>query len=365
MIRVWNYLPEYEAEKADILAGIEQVLSSGQLILGPSVKAFEQGFAAYCGCSHGIGVDNGTNSLMLSLRAFGLKPGDEVITVANTAVPTVSAIVSAGAVPRFVDIDPRSYLMDTERVAAAITPRTRVILPVHLYGQVVPMEPLLELARRHSLRVLEDCAQAHGATRQGKKAGSFGDTGSFSFYPTKVLGTYGGDGGLITTSDDAVDAHLRRLRFYGMEKAYDALEHGYNSRLDELHAEILRRKLPRLEGYIARRRAIAARYDRELAGTSLVLPTELPHNRHVYYLYVVRHPRRDEIMARLKSQDIHLNISYPWPIHTMKAYSHLGGKPGDLPATEAAAKEIFSLPMYPSLTDDEQSAVIDALKILT
>ena len=361
MIKVWNYLNEYQEEKAEILAGIEKVLNSGWLIMGESLKSFEQKFAAYCGVRHGIGVDNGTNSLTLALKAMGLNGGDEVITVSNTAVPTVCAIVNAGGVPRFVDIERDTYLMDVERIEAALTPRTRVLLPVHLYGQNVAMERVMEIARKHGLKVLEDCAQSHGALRHGRKSGSFGDTSSFSFYPTKLLGTFG-DAGMVCTDSDEIDARMRRLRFYGMEKTYYAKEHGYNSRLDELHAEILLRRLPRLDGYIARRRFLAARYDRELAGTGLVLPVEKPGNTHAYYLYVARHARRDDIIARLKERDIVVNVSYPFPIHTMEGYAYLGGKAGDLPETEAAAREIFSLPMYPGLTDDEQSEVIAALK---
>ena len=363
MIKVWNYLPEYHAEKEEVHAAITQVLESGWLILGTSVKGFEEAFSAYCGVKHGVGVDNGTNSLTLALKALGIQCGDEVITVSNTALPTVSGIVTAGGVPRFVDIARDTYLMNVEQIESRITPRTRFLLPVHLYGQNVAMERVMEIARAHNLQVLEDCAQSHGALRHGRKSGSFGHTSSFSFYPTKLLGTFG-DGGMVCTDDAEIAARLRRLRFYGMEKAYDALEHGHNSRLDELHAEILLRKLPRLDGYIARRRALAARYDRELAGTGLVLPKEKEGNTHAYYLYVARHPRRDEIIARLKERDIVVNISYPWPIHTMKAYAYLGGQPGDLPETEAAAKEIFSLPMYPSLTDEEQTQVIEALKTI-
>jgi aminotransferase EvaB len=364
MIKVWNYLPEYRLERAEILAAVEKVLESGQLILGESVRAFEQAFAAFCGVRHGVGVDNGTNALTLALRALGLRCGDEVITVANTAVPTVSAIVSAGGVPRFVDIRPGTYLMDVDRLAAALTPRTRFLLPVHLYGQCVEMTPLLDFARAHDLRVLEDCAQSHGARQGGRVAGSFGQAAAFSFYPTKLLGTFG-DGGMVCTDEAELDARLRRLRFYGMERTYDALEHGYNARLDELHAEILLRRLPRLEANLARRQVLAARYDRELTGIGLTLPTVAPGNTHAYYLYVARHPRRDALLAALKARDIHLNVSYPWPIHTMRAYAYLGGRAGDLPETEAAAREIFSLPLYPGLGDDEQETVIAALRELS
>ncbi|MBG0791824.1 MAG: DegT/DnrJ/EryC1/StrS family aminotransferase [Desulfovibrionaceae bacterium] len=359
-IYVWGYLKEYAEERREVLEAVEGVLESGKLILGPNVEAFEAEFAAYCGARHGIGVDNGTNAIFLALKAVGVEPGDEVITVTNTAVPTVSAIVSAGAVPRFVDIDPATYLMDTRRLEDAVTPKTRCIVPVHLYGQCVDMDAVRAVAARHDLKVVEDCAQAHGARFKGNVAGSMSDASAFSFYPTKILGTYG-DGGMVLTSDDEVRGRMRRLRFYGMESTYYANEHGYNSRLDELHAAILRNKLKRLDGYIARRRELAERYDGMLAGTGLVLPACGAGNFHAYYLYVVRHPARDEIIAKLKENDIHVNISYPWPIHTMDGYARFGGREGDLPHAEAAAREIFSLPMFPSLDNDDQDEVCRVL----
>jgi len=359
-IKVWDYLAELDVERDDIMAGIDKVLRSGRLILGDSVRSFEQAFAAYCGAAHGIGVDNATNGLALALRALGIGAGDEVITVANTAVPTVSAIVTSGASPRFVDVDPATALMDVGQLEGAIGPRTRCILPVHLYGQCCEMQAIGDLAARHGLAVLEDCSQSHGAMQHGRTAGAFGDCGVFSFYPTKPLGTYG-DGGMVVTGRAALDAKLRRLRFYGMDSQYYAEEHGYNARLDEVHAEILLRKLARLEGYIARRRALAARYQQALAGTGLVLPCERAGNRHVYYLYVVRHAERERLMAHLASRDIVVNISYPHPIHTMRGYAALGGREGDLPVTERLSREIFSLPLYPSLTDAQQDQVIEAL----
>jgi aminotransferase EvaB len=359
-IGVWGYLKEYEEEREDILDAVEHVLTSGRLILGESVRNFEEEFADYCGVRHGVGVDNGTNAIMLGLRAVGVQPGDEVITVANTAVPTVSAIVSAGAVPRFVDIDPATYLMNADLLEGVVTDKTSCILPVHLFGQCVDMDGVRRVAKEHGLKVLEDCAQAHGAEFKSCRAGSMSDAAAFSFYPTKILGTYG-DGGMVLTGSDKVEHKLRRLRFYGMEDIYYAEEHGYNARLDELHAEILRTKLRRLDGYIARRRELARRYNEQLGGTPLILPRVSPGSFHAYYLYVVRHPRRDDIMERLKEHDIYVNISYPWPIHTMRGYAHLGYQEGDLPHTEAAAKEIFSLPMYPSLTDEEHDHVCNAL----
>jgi dTDP-3-amino-2,3,6-trideoxy-4-keto-D-glucose/dTDP-3-amino-3,4,6-trideoxy-alpha-D-glucose/dTDP-2,6-dideoxy-D-kanosamine transaminase len=359
---VWDYLQEYEIEQEDILDAVRQVFRSGQLVFGRSVRGFEEEFAAYHGVPHCVGVDNGTNALKLGLQALGVGPGDEVITVSNTAAPTVVAIDAVGAVPVFVDVREDDHLMDTELVAAAITPRTRALLPVHLYGQCVDMAPLRALAEHHDLVILEDCAQAHGARQRGRIVGSMGDAAAFSFYPTKVLGAYG-DGGATITSRDSVERRLRRLRYYGMEDRYYVVETpGHNSRLDEVHAEILRRKLRRLDGYIAGRRAVADRYAEGLADTDLVLPAVSAGNDHVYYLYVVRHPRRDDILEALRAHDIVLNVSYRWPVHTMSGFAHLGYAPGSLPVTEKLAEEVFSLPMYPSLSPAVQDRVISILR---
>ncbi|ANW22480.1 DegT/DnrJ/EryC1/StrS family aminotransferase [Streptomyces clavuligerus] len=361
-IRVWDYLAEYAAERPDLLDAVETVFASGQLVLGASVRGFETEFAAYHGVDHCVGVDNGTNAIRLGLQALGIGPGDEVITVSNTAAPTVVAIDSTGATPVFTDVRADDFLMDTAQVAAAITDRTRCLLPVHLYGQCVDMAPLRRLAERHGLAILEDCAQAHGARRHGTVAGSTGDAAAFSFYPTKVLGAYG-DGGATITSDASVARRLRRLRYYGMEDRYYTLETpAHNSRLDEVQAEILRRRLRRLDRYIDGRRAVARRYADGLADTGLVLPRTAEGNEHVYYVYVVRHPRRDTIIERLRAHDIHLNISYPWPVHTMSGFAHLGYRPGSLPVTEALAAEIFSLPMYPSLSPERQDRVVHAVR---
>jgi aminotransferase EvaB len=360
--RVWDYLAEYADERSDILDAVETVFRSGQLILGGSVRSFEAEFAAYHGSVHCVGVDNGTNALKLGLQALGVGPGDEVITVSNTAAPTIVAIDAAGATPVFVDVRPGDYLMDTDQVAATITGKTRCLLPVHLYGQCVDMAPLERLAAEHGLVILEDCAQAHGARHHGRLAGTMGDAAAFSFYPTKVLGAYG-DGGATITSNEEVARALRRLRYYGMEDRYYVVATpGHNSRLDEVQAEILRRKLGRLDAYIAGRRAVARRYAEGLGDTELVLPATTPGNDHVYYVYVVRHPRRDHILEALKAYDIHLNISYPWPVHTMTGFAHLGYADGSLPVTERLAREIFSLPMYPALSADLQDKVIIAVR---
>lgn len=359
---VWDYLPEYYLERDDILAAVDKVFQSGQLVFGESTSSFEREFGAYLGLPYVVGVDNGTNAIKLGLQALGVSSGDEVITVSNTAAPTVVAIDALNAIPVFVDIHAEDYLMDTSQVSAAITARTKCILPVHLYGQCVDMEPLERLAAEHGLSILEDCAQAHGAQQRGRMAGTIGDAGAFSFYPTKVLGAYG-DGGAIVTKEAEIEQRLRRLRYYGMSERYYVVETpGHNSRLDEVHAEILRRKLGRLDEYIAGRRAVADRYAEGLSDTGLGLPALAAGNDHVYYLYVVRHPRRDEILEALLDFDIHLNVSYRWPVHTMSGFAKLGYARGSLPVTEALAGEIFSLPMYPSLPLDVQDKVIYALR---
>ncbi|WP_020497295.1 DegT/DnrJ/EryC1/StrS family aminotransferase [Sciscionella marina] len=361
-VSVWGYLDEYREERADLLDAVDTVFGSGQLVLGRSVTKFEDAFAEHHQVRHCIGLDNGTNAIALGLRAMGVGEGDEVITVANTAAPTVVAIDTVGAKPVFVDVSPDTYLMDVSQVSRVITERTKCLLPVHLYGQCVDMTALRNVAVRYELPILEDCAQSHGARQYGEIAGSMGNAAAFSFYPTKVLGAYG-DGGATITSDPTIAANLRRLRYYGMhERYYVVATPGFNSRLDEVQAEILRRKLARLDGYIARRRAIAQRYAAGLADTGLVLPYVEAGNEHVHYLYVIRHVARDEIIGAMRSYGVNLNISYPWPVHTMTGFAHLGYREGSLPATEELANEVFSLPMYPSLSEREQDKVINALR---
>lgn len=360
MVKVWDYLSEYEHEKQEIHQAIEDVLTSGQLILGQHVEAFEQSFADYTGVKYGVGVNSGTDALFLAMKALNIGEGDEVITVANTAVPTVSAIVSTGATPKFIDVDPDSLLMDVALIEAAITAATKCILPVHLYGQCVDMHAVQAIADKHGIAILEDCAQAHGATFGDRKAGSMSKIAAFSFYPTKILGGFG-DAGMVLTDDEAMYNKLKRLRFYGMEKTYDAKEHGFNSRLDELHAAILLKKLPYLDEYIQRRQELALRYDQALNNTALSHVKKLDTGQPAYYVYVCRSESREYWMNSLREKGIHTNISYPWPIHTMDAYRYLGYQEGDLPHTEAAVKEIFSIPLYPSLSDIEQNKVIASI----
>ncbi len=361
-IAYWSYREYYEARRPDILRRIKEVLGSGRLILGPWVEQFERHFADWCGAAHGVGVNSATDALFLALKSLGVGPGDEVITVSNTAVPTVAAIRATGATPVFADIRPDTFLMDPAAAAARATPRTRGLLPVHLFGQMADLRALGDLARRHGWFVLEDCAQATGAGQDGRRAGSLGDAAAFSFYPTKPLGTFG-DGGLVLTASAERAARLRRLRFYGMEKAYCALEEGYNSRLDELQAAVLDLLLPDLDARNEQRRQLAALYDQGLAGLpDLTPPAVGAGNTHVYYVYTIRTARRDALREHLARQGIGSQVNYPTPIHLMPGYAFLGGRPGDLPETERAAGEILSLPLYPELAPAAVARVCEAVR---
>ena len=373
MIKVWDYLKEYELLREEILSAVDEVFKNGTLIFGPKLDEFEEKFSTYHDCKFGIGVGNCTDAITIALKAFDIGPGDEVITTSNTAVPTVTAIVNTGASVKFVDINKYS-LIDVNKIENSINKNTKAIIPVHLYGQMCEMDKIMQIASKHNLKVIEDCAQSHGATYKNKKAGSIGDVGCYSFYPTKIFGAYG-DGGFITTNNEELFDRMKRIRFLGMEKKkmssghwngkYYAIEHGTNSRLDEVHAAILLKKFPYLDEWIVRRRQIAARYNDELKNLNIDLPLEHPDNKHAYYIYVVANPERDRIMTSLSKKNIHLNISYPWPIHIMDAYKHfVCSSCNCMPITEQRANEIFSLPMYPTLSDDEQDTVIKELKKL-
>ena len=373
MIKVWDYLKEYELLREEILNAVDEVFKNGTLIFGPKLDEFEEKFSTYHDCKFGIGVGNCTDAITIALKAFDIGPGDEVITTSNTAVPTVTAIVNTGASVKFVDINKYS-LIDVNKIENSINKNTKAIIPVHLYGQMCEMDKIMQIASKHNIKVIEDCAQSHGATYKNKKAGSIGDVGCYSFYPTKIFGAYG-DGGFITTNNEELFDRMKRIRFLGMEKKkmssghwngkYYAIEHGTNSRLDEVHAAILLKKFPYLDQWIDRRRQIATRYNDELKNLNIDLPLEHPDNKHAYYIYVVANPERDRIMASLSKKNIHLNISYPWPIHIMDAYKHfVCSSCNCMPITEQRANEIFSLPMYPTLSDDEQDTVIKELKKL-
>lgn len=363
IVRYWDYRTEYEAHRAEYLRAVDVVFSSGRLILGHQVATFEEQFAAYCSVLSVVGVNSCTDALFLALKALDVGPGDEVITVSNTAVPTVAAIRATGALPVFVDVEEDTYLMDVARVKEKLTGRTRCIVPVHLCGQMVDMQPLLKLAGQNNLSVVEDCAQACGATDHGRQAGSLGDAGAFSFYPTKVLGTFG-DGGAVAVSRPDLAVRLKRLRMYGMDSAYYAEEEGYNSRLDEVQAAILNLRLPGMDAAVERRRRIARIYDDGLAGVAGIgLPAVREGRTHQYYLYTIRSERRDELMNYLAEQGIESKINYPWPIHLMRGYAFLGCGEGDLPVTERLARTILSLPMYPELPEDHARRVVDAIRL--
>lgn len=362
IVRYWEYLPEYEQRRGEILAVVDRVFSSGRLILGECVRSFEKNFSAWCGAGFGVGVNSCTDALFLALKALDIGHGDEVITVANTAVPTVAAIRATGATPVFVDVEADTYLMDATLLESAISPRTRCLLPVHLCGQAADMAAILAVAARHGLEVVEDCAQATGALYDKRRVGSFGVMGAFSFYPTKVLGAFG-DGGMVITSSSKLAARLGRLRFYGMEGGYYSLEEGFNSRLDEVQAALLEQRMQSLDAEVAQRAVIAARYQAGLDGVGdLSPPVTRPGRNHQYYLYTVRTSRRDELQAFLASRGIETRINYPHPIHLMEGYAFLGNRPGSLPVTERLAGEILSLPMYPSLPAEHVGMVMEAIR---
>ena len=361
LIKNWDYLREYKKLRKDILESVDAVFSSGRLILGECVRNFENAFSKYCGGSFGIGVNSGTDALIVGLKALGVGLGDEVITVSNTAVPTVAAIRATGAVPIFVDIEEDTYLMDVGQIEDKITKRTKCILPVHLYGHSVDMNPLIKIARRHNLKILEDCAQSHGAMYKGKMTGVIGDIGAFSFYPTKILGTYG-DGGLILTDNKKLADKARMIRMYGMEGTYYSEIEGINSRLDEVHAAILFVKLKHLDLDIKKRIKIADYYIANLKNHDIVLPKTKKGCMHTFYLFVIRVKNRDGLLDYLKKQGIETRIHFPTPIHLMRGYKFLGYKKGDLPVTERLAKEILSLPLYPDLKKIELEKVAKSIK---
>jgi len=352
----------YLSHKTEIDAAIAATLDGNRYILGPQTQAFEQEFAAYLGVRYASGVGSGTEALHVAIRACDIGAGDEVITVSHTAVATVAAIELAGATPVLVDIDPVTYTIDPNKIAAAITPRTKAIIPVHLYGAAAHLNPIVDLARRHNLKVIEDCAQAHGTryASRDRVVGSYGDVACFSFYPTKNLGAIG-DGGLVATNDPAIAGNLNLLRQYGWRERYISEVAGWNTRLDELQAAILRVKLRHLDEDNDRRRSLAAIYDEQLAGVA-TLPIEPANTRHVYHLYVIRHPQRDALMQFLSERGIGTAIHYPVPIHLQPAYRGRLGDVGSLPETERAAQEILSLPMYPELSAEDVRTVAQAIR---
>jgi dTDP-4-amino-4,6-dideoxygalactose transaminase len=362
MIEFLNLQQVNAPHRAAIDAAVARVLDSGWYVLGREVEAFEQEFAAYCGAAHCIGVANGLDALHLILRAWGIGPGDEVIVPSNTFIATWLAVSQAGATPVPVEPDEHTHNMDPKRIEAAITPLTRAIMPVHLYGQPADMDPILAIARKHGLRVVEDAAQAHGARYRGRRAGSLGDAAGFSFYPGKNLGALG-DGGAITTSDADLAARLRKLRNYGSSVKYRHDVAGTNSRLDELQAAVLRAKLPHLDAENAARAARAAEYLQALQGLPLVLPQVLPGTEPAWHLFVVRSTQRDALQAALRERGVGTLVHYPIACHRQGAYAHQRWPA--LPVAERLQSQVLSLPMAPYLQGADVQAVAGALRACT
>lgn len=361
MIPLVDLKAQHASIRAEIDDAIRRTLDECSFVLGPDVAAFEQEFAAACSAAHGIGTSSGTSALHLALLAAGVGPGDEVITTPFTFVATVAAIQYAGATPVLADIDPATFNIDPAAVAAAITPRTRAIVPVHLYGQPADMDPIVALARERGLVVVEDAAQAHLAEYRGRRAGSLGDLACFSFYPAKNLGACG-EGGMVVTSDDAHARRLRLLRDWGAERKYHHVLKGFNFRLEGLQGAILRVKLRHLERWTGRRRAIAARYRELLADADVTLPVEMPWARHVYHVFTIRSRERDRLREALLERGVATGVHYPVPVHLMPAYADLGLPPGSCPHAERACAEVLALPMYPELTDAQCETVARAVR---
>lgn len=363
MIPFVDLKAQYASLREEVNAAIQRVLEHGEFTLGREVAAFEEAFAGYCRAPHAIGVNTGTSALHLALLAAGIGPGDEVITVPFTFVATVAAIHYSGARTVFVDVDPHTLTMDPALLEAAITPRTRAIIPVHLYGQPADMDPILAIARRHGLAVIEDACQAHGAEYKGRRAGTLGDMGCFSFYPGKNLGAYG-EGGMVVTGDAAHARTIRMYRDWGAEKKYHHVLKGYNYRLEGIQGAVLRVKLAHLEAWTEARRAHAAQYDRRFAGNGVRTQASLPDTRHVYHIYAVRTDHRAAWQEALAAQGIHTGIHYPFPVHLLPAYADLGYGVGAFPQAERAASQVLSLPMFAELTEaqcDEVASAVIAL----
>jgi dTDP-4-amino-4,6-dideoxygalactose transaminase len=353
---------QYQPLKDDILNRVQEILEGMHLFLGPNVQAFEKEFAAFCGVDCAVGVSDGTTALQLALMACGVEIGDEVVTVSHTFVATAEAIALVGAKPVFVDIDPRTYTIDATQIEERITPRTRAIIPVHLYGQSADMDPIMEIAERCDLWVVEDACQAHGARYKGRRTGGLGHLAAYSFYFSKNLGAYG-EGGMVTTDDAELAQKVRMLRDHGSPERYHHEIVGLNGRLDEIQAAVLRAKLPFLDDWNARRRASAAHYAELLAGIDgVIVPEIAAYAEHVFHLYVARVPQRDALRVHLRERGVGSGVHYPIPCHLQKAFQGLGYMAGDLPVTERIVGEIISLPMYPELAAEQRRYVVDAIR---
>lgn len=362
MIPLLDLQAQYRSIQPEVERVVLDVLSSGQYVLGREVEAFEHEFADYCGTRHGIAVNSGTSALHLALLAADIGPGDEVITTPLTFVATASAIVSTGAKPVFVDIDPQTLTIDPEQIEAAITPRTRAIVPVHLYGQMADMDPLMLLAHRHGLAVIEDACQAHGAEYFGKRAGSIGLSGCFSFYPGKNLGACG-EGGFVATNSDAQAERIRRLRDWGQAARYHHVEKGFNYRMDAVQGAILRIKLAHLEDWTEARRVLGRFYRQRLGNVpGIALPAERAGCRHVYHVFAIRSEERDELGRQLAKAGIQTGRHYPIPVHLQPAYADLGYRRGDFPQAEDASEQVLSLPIYPELTLEQAGEIAELVR---
>ncbi|KPJ83724.1 MAG: erythromycin biosynthesis sensory transduction protein eryC1 [Spirochaetes bacterium DG_61] len=352
---------QYKALKKDIHQSIVEVFESGKYILGENVKNFEQEFADFCDTRFAVGISSGTEAIHLALLACGIGQGDEVITVANTYIATAFAISYTGATPVLVDVDPETHTISIEQLEKAITSKTKAVIPVHLYGQCADMDAILEIAKKHDIKIIEDAAQAHGATYKGRKAGSMGDIGCFSFYPVKNLGACGDGGAAITNIEDLYEK-LRILRYMGQKEKYTNLYIGFQERLDEIQAAILRVKLRHLGTWNKKRQELAALYNEILSDANLILPKIKDKNEHIFHIYVVRVENRDVIKSNLEKKGIQTQIHYPKAVHQQPAYQHLGYREGFFPVTESLIKEILSLPMHPFLYEEEVHYVANTLK---
>lgn len=360
-INLLDLQAQYKTIKEEIDNAIHQVLDSSVYILGPNVKKLENSIAEYTGVKHGIGVANGTDALLLALEAIGIQPGDEVITTPFTFFASAETTSVLGATPVFADILPDSLCINPEEIEKCITERTKAIIPVHIFGQMCDMDKIMDIARKYNLFVIEDCAQAIGAEYKGRRAGSIGDIGTYSFFPTKNLGGYG-DGGMVVTNNDELAERVRLLRAHGAKEKYTYVAIGHNSRLDELQAAILNVKFKYINQWNEARNIKAKIYNDLLSGSKLVTPTELSRNKHTYHMYVVQSYKRDEIIAFLKENGIFTGVYYPLPVHLQQVYEYLGYREGDLPVAEDACKKTFALPLYPEIELEKQEYVVDKIK---
>ena len=372
MINFWSYKKEYLKLKKKLLKKIDNTLSKGNIFFGEELNKFEKRFRSKYKSKYGVAVGSGTDALLISLKSIDIKKGDEIITVANTAIPTISAIINSGGIPKLVDIG-KDYLIDCSKIEKAITKKTKAIIPVHLYGQSCDMDKIIKISKKYNLKVIEDCAQAQGAMYKNKFVGTMGDFGCFSFYPTKILGSYG-DGGFILTKKNNFQKIIKRLRFYGIEtqdkknkfyNKYYANENGFNSRIDEIQCSILNIKLNHVDKFINKRISLANHYIKNLENTDLILPHKNSNNKHVYHLFTVSHPKKEKIVKMLEKKNVSTRVIYPYPINAMKGYKRYRFDNKNLLNSQKLSKTIFSLPLYPELKDYEVKKICNILvKIL-